>query len=240
MGDISSDEERDVLNPSNMSRLSEEIKKKKNSPETRGMFVSGWDDADADQGVTEETNPHETPEKEILWAAENGKVDVLRSLLESNSELNNVIDDDSYTPLHRACYNNHLDIIDVLLSYGANVSARTKMGWQPLHSACHWNHPDCIGRLFAAGADVNAHSSGDQTPLHIATSLSHCWKMVQLILLHPDIDPFVLNKTGDVPKDIARRSGVHEYLFDMAAPAITYIKSQEFTVNPYIDEHIDE
>lgn len=60
MSDICSDEERDVLNPSNMSRLSEEIKRKKNSPTTRGMFVSGWDDADADQGVSEEKNPHGT------------------------------------------------------------------------------------------------------------------------------------------------------------------------------------
>lgn len=76
----------------------------------------------------------------------------------------------------------------------------------------------------------------DQTPLHITASVSHCWKMLQLMLFHPDIDPFVINKSGDQPKDVARRSGIHEYLFDMTEPAINYIKSHEFTVNPFMNE----
>lgn len=60
----------------------------------------------------------------------------------------------------RACYNDHIDVVNLLISYGASVSARTKMGWEPLHSACHWNHANCISRLFAAGANVNARSTG--------------------------------------------------------------------------------
>lgn len=73
----------------------------------------------------------------------------------------------------------------------------------------------------------------EQTPLHIATSISHCKKMLQLILLHPDVDPFVKNKSGDFPRDIARRTGIYDYLFDTTEPAINYIKSHEFTVNPF-------
>lgn len=58
MSDISSDEERDVLSSTNLARISDEIKRKKRDPATSGMFVSGWDDAEADEGVCEEKNPH--------------------------------------------------------------------------------------------------------------------------------------------------------------------------------------
>lgn len=197
----------------------------------------------------------ESPEKEILWAAENGRRELVRKLVHEEPRLVDVRDKDGYTPLHRACYNDHLDAVNLLLSYGASVSAKTLNGWEPLHSACHWNHPSCVARLLAAGADVNAHSNGgnrtafvsfarprylvlfslsDQTPLHIATSVSHCRRMLQLLLAHPDVQPFVKNKSGDSPRDLARRTGIYDYLFDAADPAISYIKSMAFTVNPFI------
>lgn len=55
----------------------------------------------------------ETPEKEILWAAENGDANRVSELLEANSNLTKVSDKDGYTPLHRAAYNNHLRVVDV-------------------------------------------------------------------------------------------------------------------------------
>nr|CAD7419668.1 unnamed protein product [Timema poppensis] len=73
--------------------------------------VSGWDDDT--EGIEEETNPKESPEKEILWAAENGDLDSLRRLLSSNAQLVHVTDKDGYTPLHRACYNDHVEAVDV-------------------------------------------------------------------------------------------------------------------------------
>jgi len=128
------------------------------------------------------------------------------------------------------------------------------MGWEPLHSSCHWNHPECISRLLSAGADVNAPTAGgkysyinsrllkiinfviflDQTPLHIASSISHCKKMLQLLLLHPDVDPFIKNKSGDYPQDIAKRTGIYNYIFKMSDPAINYIKSKSFMENPFM------
>lgn len=43
----------------------------------------------------------ETPEKEILWAAENGVLQVVNELLKKNPDLINARDKDKYTPLHR-------------------------------------------------------------------------------------------------------------------------------------------
>lgn len=58
----------------------------------------------------------ETPAKELIWAAENGEMVAVKKLVEENSSIINVSDSDGYTPLHRACYNNHVEIVEVSLS----------------------------------------------------------------------------------------------------------------------------
>ena len=47
------------------------------------------------------------PHKKILWAAENGDTDLVAELLESDQFLVNSKDNDGYSPLHRASYENH-------------------------------------------------------------------------------------------------------------------------------------
>lgn len=84
----------------------------------------------------------------------------LKSLIDSNPSLIQTTDKDGYTPLHRACYNDNLEIVDYLLIKGADVSAKTNMLWQPLHSCCQWNRKECALRLMQNGADVNAMSEG--------------------------------------------------------------------------------
>ncbi|XP_069692291.1 ankyrin repeat domain-containing protein 49-like isoform X2 [Periplaneta americana] len=172
--------------------------------------VSGWDD-DA-EGVEEDRNPFQSNQKEILWAAENGELSVVRKLLMADPELINVKDKDGYTPLHRACYNDHEEIVDFLLSQGADIAARTEDGWQPLHSACKWNNVRCVAKLLEHGADVNATSKG--------ASNSYAKDTLQMLLLHPDIQSNLKNRSGELPIDLARRCGRYEYLFEIAEPCI--------------------
>lgn len=90
--------------------------------------------------ITEEISDQEliaTPEA-MLSACENGIVDHVLQILEKEPTLLNCRDEDGYSPLHRACYNGHTDVVKVLLSRGADVQAKTEDGWQPLHSACRW------------------------------------------------------------------------------------------------------
>lgn len=84
----------------------------------------------------------------------------MKSLLDEDPTLISSSDEDGYTPLHRACYNNHTGVVDLLLSRDADVTVKTQMQWQPLHSCCQWNHKDCAIRLIQHGADVNASSIG--------------------------------------------------------------------------------
>lgn len=81
--------------------------------------------------------PSQEPEL-LLKLSEKGIVERVMSILDKDPSLVNCKDSDGYTPLHRASYNGHADVVRVLLQRGANVDARTEDGWQPLHCACRW------------------------------------------------------------------------------------------------------
>lgn len=56
----------------------------------------------------------EPDEKAILAAAEEGDLEKIKTLLGQNSLLLECTDKDGYTPLHRACYGNHPEIVEVI------------------------------------------------------------------------------------------------------------------------------
>ena len=59
------------------------------------------------------------------------------------------------TPLHYACYNKSLDVIDVLLTLGANVNAIDNEGKSVLFYAVKCNNSSLIKKLLMNGADKN-------------------------------------------------------------------------------------
>ncbi|CAK9830370.1 Ankyrin repeat domain-containing protein 49 [Anthophora retusa] len=134
-------------------------------PRVAPMQVSAWEDDD--DGVEADRNAKEPDAQDILTAAENGNLKGVKMLLTKNPSLLESTDKDGYTPLHRACYGNHVQIVEYLLQAGAKIDAKTNDEWQPLHSACCWNNVECAAILLENGADINAKSKGDQTPLHL-------------------------------------------------------------------------
>ncbi|XP_059048143.1 ankyrin repeat domain-containing protein 49-like [Achroia grisella] len=218
--------------------IHDEIEKYKRNPETSGMFVSGWDDADQDVDLVKD--PKANPVDHVLWAAENGEHDTLTDILTSQPGLVFVQDSDGYSPLHRAAYGNHLACICYLLSAGARVTSTTEHGWTPLHSACNWNNYKAAARLLAAGADPTALSEGGQTPLHLAAAISHCKSTLLILMLRDDIVDVAKtrNKSNERPEQLALGHGIYAPLFEMALPAASYIRSPAFTYNPYVREQI--
>lgn len=59
----------------------------------------------------------ETPDKKILWASENGKFSVVERLIFADPTVIHAKDKDGYTPLHRACYNDHEHVVDVSICF---------------------------------------------------------------------------------------------------------------------------
>lgn len=203
MSEIDSDEAKDEL--TELQSMSETI--------PRGMFVSGWDDEN--DLIEVDPSPHETSERELLWAATEDKIDIVEKILCEHPELVNVYDRDGYTALHKACYNNNYEMAQLLLRYHANIEARTEMQWTPLHSAAKWNNAKLVALLLQHGANINAFSEGNQTPLHVATTVSSCRDTLLELFMNDDLKPGLLNSAEETAGQIAKRTGPSYAFFDM-------------------------
>ncbi|KAG7213414.1 hypothetical protein KM043_002699 [Ampulex compressa] len=212
----SSEEENDKL-----TDLEEIRNKIMSQPPGDRMQVSAWEDDD--DGIEADRNARAPDEKAMLNAAENGDLVKVKILLNKNPHLLECVDKDGYTPLHRACYGDHTEVIKYLLQMGAKIDAKTMDKWQPLHSACRWNNVESAAILIENGADINAQSEGDQTPLHLVTSSSYISAALQLFLLNPDINPLLINSSGDTAQDIARRTGKYYPMFEIIEPCMNDI-----------------
>ncbi|XP_017117055.1 ankyrin repeat domain-containing protein 49 [Drosophila elegans] len=201
MTDYDSDEEKS------------QVEKLRYAKVPRGMFVSGWDD-DADELIEEDKNPQSSIERMILWAVNENRISEVREILRLDADTVNSKDNDGYTPLHRAAYNNFVDMAKLLLQYRADPNARTELGWTPLHSACKWNNADCAHLLLQFGADVNAESEGKQTPLHITATVSNCRNTATVLLLDRNILPRKENNSEELASVIARRTGMSFPIFE--------------------------
>lgn len=146
------------------------------------------------------------PKKYILWSAENNKLEEAETLLREDASLVHATDEDGYTPLHRAAYNGHNEMINLLVTNSANIHSRTLDGWQPFHSACRWDNVICAKLLIELGADVHAVTNGNNTALHLAAVNGEAEAMIKFLLNETDIDPAVVNAAGDTAEDIARRN----------------------------------
>lgn len=90
--------------------------------------------------------------------------------------VNQVIANDNITILHATAKNCTYDVLTKLLSYRANIHARTlQAGETPLHVAALYNNIQAIECLLDHQADVNAAANPSFcTPLHVAAMNGSC------------------------------------------------------------------
>jgi len=106
----------------------------------------------------------------LLDAAMRADAEAIRALLEEGELEVNVASGDGMTALHWAAVHGQPDVIDLLLSRGADLEAATRIGKQtPLHLASEAGREESALRLVAAGADVTVATHTGVTPLHYAS-----------------------------------------------------------------------
>jgi len=169
------------------------------------------------------------PKARILWAAQNNEIELVKSMLQKSPGLIAARDEDLYTPLHRAAYSNHSQMVKFLLEQGADPLSQTDTGWTPMHSAAKWNNSDIVEILLNAGTPVNTISEGGLTAIHVAAMSTNCRQTVELLLMQPDIDLSLTSNQGDTAYDIAVRSGPLGDLFDAALPKATQFYRERFS-----------
>ena len=107
-----------------------------------------------------------------------GMIDKAKQLLEKKSGLANAISKDGSTPLHVVATK---DMVELLISKGANANISNKHSLMPLHIAIIRQFGDVVVALITNGADVHARSMQDWTPLHWA-AMNGYTEIVKLLI----------------------------------------------------------
>jgi hypothetical protein len=90
--------------------------------------------------------------KAVHSAARWNKIDDLKQYLQDPRAADCIDTKNGNTPSHIAAQNGHLDGLQLLLTYKANVNAQNKKGNTPLHMALSYDYYDCVKLLLANGA----------------------------------------------------------------------------------------
>lgn len=121
-------------------------------------------------------------------------------------------------PLHIACNEDNIDIVQMLLSHqqeqykSVQLIATNYYKESPLHIACYCNRSGAVVKLLLENSviiDINASDKSGSTPLHAACSKLYIEKgtvnIVRALLEQPSIMIFKKNKDGETPLDITKR-----------------------------------
>lgn len=90
-------------------------------------------------------------------------------------------DKGSYCPIHYAVKFDHLEMIDLLSKYGANVDALDGRGFTPLIQAVFEGKRSVAARLISLRANLNIAADTGRTALHYAVS-NRNYEMVSLLV----------------------------------------------------------
>jgi ankyrin repeat protein len=94
---------------------------------------------------------------------------IIMDLINSGADVNYVSRDEGKTPLHLASEIRYLaDVVNELITKGANVNALTVNGETPLYIASRSNNIDIVKTLLNNNADVNIATKNGSTPIKVA------------------------------------------------------------------------
>lgn len=89
---------------------------------------------------------------------------------------------DAFTGLHYAAYKNHVEMVQALLTAGADVNATSQqLHITPLYIAARDGHTETVSVLLKAGAKPNIAKADNITPLYAASERGHLDAVKQLI-----------------------------------------------------------
>ncbi|CAO3682230.1 unnamed protein product [Rhizopus stolonifer] len=120
----------------------------------------------------------------LCSAASSNDLDGLKLLVENMGELINLncVDYDGRVPLHVACREGHLMIVEYLLLHGASIHLRDKSGHTPLFDAVIEKHADVVNILREAGAHLAESEINDMGSFWLKALKNNHLRWVQVAL----------------------------------------------------------
>lgn len=142
-------------------------------------------------------------EETFMDAVEEGKLDVVRKMLQEKPALIGTRDEGEATPLHLAVSKSRTEIVKLLLEKKAEINAKDHLGETPLHLSISADEDLAIAELLlAAKADPNIADADGNTPLHLTTE-----RDVAELLVAKGADIGARNNEGRTPLHEAVASG---------------------------------
>jgi len=142
----------------------------------------------------------------LLVAAVMDRADAARLLLDHGADPNirGGTSELHATPLIFAASSGSVEVVELLLSRGADIEAIDSHGATAIDDAAGADKLKMVALLAGAGADVNARRPDGDTPLHFAAYRGHT--DVVRLLLALGADPSAKNNAGQTPYDTASQS----------------------------------
>jgi ankyrin repeat protein len=126
-------------------------------------------------------NDYHTP---LLVACRDGHTEIVTELLNAGADVNATEPTFGAVPLHKAVYNGHADITQILVKQsGINLDYQgATNGYTPLHDALWHGYEECAKILIEAGARLDLPGHDGKLPVDIAVdTLGDNHEMVRLI-----------------------------------------------------------
>jgi ankyrin repeat protein len=109
----------------------------------------------------------------LIQAAKSGDVSTTKRWAHCNSDSCTVVDEYSYTPLIIAAWKGHVEVVRVLLDWGAEVNTRDTWEETALHNAARYGKLSVVQLLVERGVHVRLKSIHGKTAADLARSNGH-------------------------------------------------------------------
>ena len=143
----------------------------------------------------------------LMWAVEDGKVDLVRNLLESRATNVNARDNNGETALLIATKKGNDEIVKLLLTReDINVNAKDNTGRTPLMAAASAGYIEILYLLIVRPElDVNSTLFLEKETALLQAVIKRHITTVRILLTHENIDSSIRDYLGVSPIDYARR-----------------------------------
>ena len=158
------------------------------------LLLQGCVSTNDQEEIEKQEKESETMTEQLVLAAENGEIEVLRNLVEAGADTN-AQDANGRTAVMIATYNNDIEAVKLLVEAGADVNIQDDMKNNPLLYAGAEGFLEILKLTINAGADPTITNRYGGTALIPASEHGYV-DVVKELLTNTDIDVNHVNNLG--------------------------------------------